>query len=90
MLRYAYPLMVTVTGGRFLPWPSASTTSGGTANPVAVRPSSRIVVVNRMSGSVPPRPVDRPDSNMDLTIWKADIRKEKDTFTHTTRNARAA
>src|SRR5688500_17627808 len=41
--------MVTRTGGR-LPAASASTTSSGTANPVAVLPPSSIVVAKRMRG----------------------------------------
>ena len=47
LLRYVWPLMVTVTRGRF-PAPSASTTSAGTLMPVAVFPSVSRVARKRM------------------------------------------
>src|SRR5215831_9561582 len=64
--------MVTVTGGR-LPRPSAATTSGGTRNPVAVRPSSWSVVRNLISRSVPvSRPPGDPGRSGVAIRWPLD------------------
>src|SRR5690349_18695162 len=52
LLRYALPLIVTVTFGRRPP-PSASTTSTGTSMPIAVLPDCSTSAVNLMRASMP-------------------------------------
>src|SRR4029450_7787863 len=71
LLFHECPLIVIVTLGR-LPWPSDSTTSGGTSNPLIG--SGRSTVVRNFMSSAPRRPPPpRPNSPPPLCPRAPDI-----------------